>query len=101
MTQETKASAQKEEQSKLTKGNEVGKGKKKQGTIGKGELAMEIYPEMTPGSALNALRRDINANPELQEDLAKTAYKPNCHVLTYKQEQIIRKHIYGTSDDGE
>jgi len=35
MTQETKASAQKEEQSKLTKGNEVGKGKKSKALQGK------------------------------------------------------------------
>lgn len=63
--------------------------------IGKSELAQELYPGMTIKSALNALRKMINSNPDLLEKLRKAFYNSNYHTLTYWQASIIRNYFYG------
>lgn len=88
-----------EEQTKQRKETRVGNGIKVQGIIGKSELAQEIFPDMTPGGALNALRRAICNDLKMMEELKKTSYHSKCHVLTYQQSSIVKEHIYGTQKE--
>lgn len=101
MLQVEKESAEEEEQNKKGKKTEVDNGTKVQGVISKSELAQEIFPNMSPGSALNALRRATSNDMEMHKELEKTSYNPYCHVLTHQQASIIRKHIYGSKGKEE
>lgn len=62
-------------------------------TIGKRELAMEIFPHISPDSAVNSLRRLLKSSPALQSALARAGHKPNSRVLTQRQADLVRQFV--------
>ena len=58
-------------------------------TMGFGELAQLYNPSIKPESASNALRRWINNNHTLSNDLRTAGYKKYSKVLTPLQVRIL------------
>ncbi len=59
----------------------------------KKELAVRYAPNLSASGAANRLRRWINGDQHLRQELEKTGYNPRSRVLTKEQTAIILEHL--------
>ncbi|MBR2103266.1 MAG: DUF4248 domain-containing protein [Prevotella sp.] len=60
---------------------------------GRTELAMKYLPHLQPSSAWSCLRRWINHNRELREELQKLGYDGRQRVFTPRQVEAIMRYL--------